>query len=92
MEVIDEESKLDRAIELLKAHLVNGARGMVFCGTKRRCDFIDRKIKAAGLRSAGAIHGERLLCHMYSGFQASVLFPARSNLIYCIHGADVSHK
>jgi superfamily II DNA/RNA helicase len=32
-------------------------RGMVFCGTKRRCDFIDRKIKSMGLRSAGAIHG-----------------------------------
>ena len=36
-----------------------GARGIVFCGTKRRCDFIDRKMKAMGLRSAGAIHGDK---------------------------------
>ena len=59
VEIIDEEDKLRRAIEVLKAELVDGKRGIVFCGTKRRCDFIDRKIKAANLRSAGAIHGDK---------------------------------
>ena len=62
VEVLDEDAKLDRAVAVLKKHLGGenaGARGIVFCGTKRRCDFIDRKIKAAGLRSAGAIHGDK---------------------------------
>ena len=59
VEVIEEEQKLDRAVAVLKKNIVDGARGIVFCGTKRRCDFIDRKIKASGLRSAGAIHGDK---------------------------------
>ena len=59
VEIIDEERKLDRAIEVLKQNLTDGARGIVFCGTKRRCDFVDRKIKACGLRSAGAVHGDK---------------------------------
>ena len=62
VEVLDEDAKLDRAVAVLRHHLGGenaGARGIVFCGTKRRCDFIDRKIKAAGLRSAGAIHGDK---------------------------------
>ena len=59
VEVIEEEQKLDRAVAVLKKNIVDGARGIIFCGTKRRCDFIDRKIKASGLRSAGAIHGDK---------------------------------
>ena len=59
VEIIDEDAKLDRAIEVLKANIVDGARGIVFCGTKRRCDFVDRKIKSHGLRSAGAVHGDK---------------------------------
>ena len=59
VEVIEEEQKLDRAVAVLKKNIVDGARGIVFCRTKRRCDFIDRKIKASGLRSAGAIHGDK---------------------------------
>jgi ATP-dependent RNA helicase DDX5/DBP2 len=59
VEIIDEDSKLDRAIAVLKKNITDGARGIVFCGTKRRCDFLDRKIKACGLRSAGAVHGDK---------------------------------
>ena len=59
VEIIDEDAKLDRAIEVLKKHIVDGERGIVFCGTKKRCDFVDRKIKASGLRSAGAVHGDK---------------------------------
>ena len=59
IEIVTEDQKLDRAIAVLKENLVDGARGIVFCGTKRRCDFIDRKMKAMGLRSAGAIHGDK---------------------------------
>ena len=59
VEILEEESKLDRAIAVLKKNIVDGARGIVFCGTKRRCDFVDRKIKACGLRSAGAVHGDK---------------------------------
>ena len=59
VEIVTEDQKLDRAIAVLKENLVDGARGIVFCGTKRRCDFIDRKMKAMGLRSAGAIHGDK---------------------------------
>ena len=59
VEIIEEEAKLDRAIAVLRANIVDGARGIVFCGTKRRCDFVDRKIKACGLRSAGAVHGDK---------------------------------
>ena len=59
VEVIEEEAKMDRAMQVLKMNLVDGARGIVFCGTKRRCDFIDRKVKSCGLRSAGAIHGDK---------------------------------
>ena len=59
VELVTEDQKLDRAIAVLRENLVDGARGIVFCGTKRRCDFIDRKMKAMGLRSAGAIHGDK---------------------------------
>ncbi|EEH51856.1 uncharacterized protein MICPUCDRAFT_46013 [Micromonas pusilla CCMP1545] len=59
VEIIDEEDKLRRAIEVLKAELVDGKRGIVFCGTKRRCDFIDRKIKPATCEARGRFTGIR---------------------------------
>ena len=56
---MEEESKLDRAIAVLKKNIVDGARGIVFCGTKRRCDFVDRKIKASACAAPGAVHGDK---------------------------------
>ena len=49
---------MDRAIAVLKKNIVDGARGIVFCGTKRRCDFVDRKIKACGLPPR-RVHGDK---------------------------------
>ena len=59
VEVLEEEEKFDRCVAILKKELGKDDTCIMFAGTKRRCDFLDRRLKQSGFSSAGAIHGDK---------------------------------
>ena len=59
VEVLEEEEKFDRCVAILKKELGKTDTCIMFAGTKRRCDFLDRRLKQSGFHSAGAIHGDK---------------------------------
>ena len=59
VEVLEEEEKFDRLVAILKKELGKNDTCIMFAGTKRRCDFLDRRLKQVGFSSAGAIHGDK---------------------------------
>lgn len=56
--IMREGEKLDKLKELLSG-LNKGDQVMIFSGTKRCCDQIDRHLGREGVRVAGAIHGDK---------------------------------
>jgi ATP-dependent RNA helicase DDX5/DBP2 len=58
VQVCTEDEKFDNCMEAMGA-LEEKDTCIVFCGTKRRCDFLDRKLRQAGIHSCGAIHGDK---------------------------------
>ena len=59
VEVLEEDEKFERCKAILKKELGKNDTCIVFAGTKRRCDFLDRRLKQEGFSSAGAIHGDK---------------------------------
>ncbi|OUS45500.1 P-loop containing nucleoside triphosphate hydrolase protein [Ostreococcus tauri] len=59
VEVVEEEEKFDRCVAILKKELGKNETCIMFAGTKRRCDFLDRRLKQVGFSSAGSIHGDK---------------------------------
>ena len=59
IEVLEEDEKFERCVAILKKELGKNDTCIMFAGTKRRCDFLDRRLKTAGFSSAGAIHGDK---------------------------------
>ena len=59
IEVLEEDEKFERCVAILKKELGKNDTCIMFAGTKRRCDFLDRRLKTAGFASAGAIHGDK---------------------------------
>ena len=46
VEVLEEEEKFDRCVAILKKELGKDDTCIMFAGTKRRCDFLDRQVEA----------------------------------------------
>jgi len=59
VEVLEEEEKWDRCVAILKKELGKSDTCIMFAGTKRRCDFLDRRLRQSGFSSAGSIHGDK---------------------------------
>ncbi|XRB10465.1 ATP-dependent RNA helicase DDX5/DBP2 [Pseudoscourfieldia marina] len=60
VEFIREDAKMDRLVELMRQECGTTERAIVFAGTKRRCEDLNRELTRKGFRSAGAIHGDKL--------------------------------
>ena len=58
VQVCAEEEKFDNCMKAM-GELEEKDTCIVFCGTKRRCDFLDRKLRQSGIHSCGAIHGDK---------------------------------
>ena len=59
VEVLEEEEKWERCVAILKKELGKSDTCIMFAGTKRRCDFLDRRLRQSGFSSAGSIHGDK---------------------------------
>ena len=59
VEVLEEEKKWERCVAILKKELGKSDTCIMFAGTKRRCDFLDRRLRQSGFSSAGSIHGDK---------------------------------
>jgi len=58
VQVCTEDEKFDNCMQAM-GELQEKDTCIVFCGTKRRCDFLDRKLRQSGIHSCGAIHGDK---------------------------------
>ena len=58
VQVCSEDEKFDNCMNAM-GELEEKDTCIVFCGTKRRCDFLDRKLRQSGIHSCGAIHGDK---------------------------------
>ena len=58
VQVCTEDEKFDNCMQAM-GELEEKDTCIVFCGTKRRCDFLDRKLRQSGIHSCGAIHGDK---------------------------------
>jgi len=59
VEFMREDEKQERLVQILKSELPQGERAIIFAGTKRRCEELNRDLYRAGFKTAGAIHGDK---------------------------------